>query len=213
MKPSKELKVIIILGPPGSGKGTQATLLSEKLNLFHLETSRIIEANFNVTEPGAVVNVKGKEYSLDEEKKIREAGELMSPPLIHFWMEQKVRELSAEGKSVVFSVSPRTLHEAEQLMPILEELDGKDNITVFNIELSEEDALFRNSHRRICELMRHSILYSPETESAKICMIDGSDLVSRGTLDDPEAIKKRLVEYKERTLPILDFLKNQNFAI
>ena len=212
MKPSNQ-RVVIILGPPGSGKGTQANLLAEKLSLLHLETSSIIESHLRNAKEGEAVTIDGVAYLLDEEKKLRDTGQLMSPPLIHFWLAQRVRELHQEGKSIVFSGSPRTLYEAEQLMPVLEELYGKEAITVLNIELSEEDSLFRNSHRRICELMRHSVLYSPETANLKTCILDGSALVSRGALDDPETIKKRLVEYRERTLPILDFLKTRGFVV
>jgi len=95
-KQNKKL-VVILIGPPGSGKGTQAELLEENLNLYHLETSRIIVANLLNAKKGDFVKVGGKKYFFLEEKKLRESGKLMSSPLITFWIKNKIIEL-AEGE-------------------------------------------------------------------------------------------------------------------
>ena len=58
----KKLMVIILLGPPGSGKATQAELLAETLNLYHLETSEIIERNFAIAKEGDFVKIGSKKY-------------------------------------------------------------------------------------------------------------------------------------------------------
>jgi adenylate kinase family enzyme len=72
-------KVIILMGPPGSGKGTQAELLAERLNLFHLETSKILEEKFKEKTKGEIL-IEGKKYSFSKEKKLWEEGKLCSPP-------------------------------------------------------------------------------------------------------------------------------------
>ena len=88
----------------------------------------------------------------------------MSPPVVAHIMQEKIRQVHSAAKDIVTSGSLRTLYEATHLYPILEELYGKENITAFFLKLDEEQSIYRNSHRRICELVRHSILWSEETE-------------------------------------------------
>ena len=86
------------MGPPGSGKGTQAELLAEKFNLYHLETSEIIEKNFANIKKSDFVKVGGKKYFLWEERKLRQSGKLMSPPLIFFWVKEKIKNWSKKER-------------------------------------------------------------------------------------------------------------------
>lgn len=204
--------VIIILGPPGSGKGTQASLLAEKFDLYHLETSKIIEKNFSGMKKGDFVLTGGKRYYLIEEKKKRESGELMSPPLISFWVKNKIKELSREGEGIVTSGSPRTLYEGKELVPLIKKLYGHSNIKMILLEISEKSSIQRNSHRKMCELMRHSILHTKTTERLKECPLDGSRLALRKD-DNPETIKIRLKEYKERTVPLIDYFRKEGLKI
>jgi len=203
---------VIIIGPPGSGKGTQAELLSEKLNIYHLETSKIIESNLVCTKSNDFVAVLGKKYFLLEEKKLREGGLLMSPPLIAFWIKNKIIELNKEGKGIVTCGSPRTLYEGKEVIPLLKKLYGINNIRVISVKLSAKESIKRNSHRKACELMRHPILFVKETVGLKYCPVDGSKLLFRKD-DTPETIKIRLKEYEERTFPLIDFFKKQGLKI
>jgi len=204
--------VIILIGPPGSGKGMQANLLAEKLNLFHLETSKILEEKFSENIKGSLI-IENKRYSFSKEKKLWEEGKVCSPPFVVYLVSEKIKELKKLDYNLVLSGSPRTLFESEKIIPLLEELYGKKNIKCFLLNISPKETIFRNSHRRICELMRHSILYFKENEKLKRCPIDGSKLVKRGKLDDPETIKVRLKEYKERTLPVIEYLKKRKIKV
>lgn len=208
MRHFNKQKVIIILGSPGSGKGTQAELLAERLNIFHLETSKIIEANLENIKKSDFVAIKGKKYFLVEEKKIRESGEIMSPPLINFWVKNKVKELKKERKGIIFSGSPRTLDEGKELTPFLKKLYGAKNIKIILLELSEKESIWRNSHRKTCQLMRHPILFTEETKKLTKCPFDGSKLLLRKD-DRPEIIRTRLKEYKEKTFPLIELFKKQ----
>ena len=205
--------VIIIIGPPGAGKGTQASLLADKLGLYYLETSKIIEAKVNNAKKTDYQIVKGQRYYLLEEKRNWEQGKLCSPPLVTFWISEKIKELASQGQGIVFAGSPRSLYEAKEIMPLLRKLYQKRNIKVILFTLSAQQSIWRNSHRRICELLRHPILYNEETKKLKYCPLDGSKLITRKKLDDPETIKVRLKEYKQRTLPIIDYLKEQGFLV
>jgi len=206
-------KVIIILGPPGAGKGTQALLLADKLGLYYFETSKIIENKVSETNKDNLVKVGGKEYFLKEEKKLWEEGKLCSPLLVAFWVNQKIQDLSAKGESIVFAGSPRTLPETKKIMPLITKLYGKESIKILLFELDPEDSIYRNSHRRICELLRHPILFNEETKDLTMCPLDGSKLVRRKKLDDPETIKVRIEEYKKRTLPIVSYLEDNDYNI
>jgi len=206
-------QIVIIIGPPGAGKGTQASLLSDKLGLYYLETSKIIERKVMSAKEGEIEIVNDKEYPLIEEKKKWETGELCSPPVVSFWIKQRIQELANEGESIVFAGSPRSLHEAEQVTPLIEELYGKENIKIILFELKAEQSIWRNTHRRICELIRHPVLFNKETEKLTMCPLDGSKLVKREKLDDPEIIKIRLEVYKKETLPVIDYFKQRELKV
>jgi len=212
-------QIIILLGAPGAGKGTQAELLSDKLNLYYFETSKILEQKFHESEdfssdsPERVIEVEGERYDILDEKKLWKEGKLCSPPFVTYLVKEKIKKLAGQGEGLVLAGSPRTIYEGEKIIPLLKELYGLENIKTVLIEISPEETLFRNTHRRICELMRHPILYNEETKNLKICPLDGSRLVERKGLDDPETIKIRLKEYKERTLPLVDFFEKQEIRV
>ena len=208
----KDNKVIILIGPPGSGKGTQAELLAKKLNIYHLETSKILEEKFKEKTKGFVV-IEGKKYSFSQEKELLEAGKLCSPPFVAYLTIERIKELKKAKQKLVLSGSPRTLYEAKNLIPLLEKLYGKKRIICFFLEISLEESIFRNSHRRICEIARHPILYSKDNEKLKWCPLDGTKLIKRGKLDDPETIKVRWEEYIKRTLPVIEYLKKRKIRV
>jgi len=213
MKPSnKKSKVIIVLGPPGSGKATQAELLAETLGFYHFETSEIIEKNFAIAKKGDFVKIESKKFFISDEKKLRESGKWMSPPLIAFWVKNEIKALSKKGKGIIFSGSPKTLYEVKAITPLLKKLYGISNVILILLKQKPEVSIWRNTHRKICELMRHSILYTKETAKLKRCPLDGSKLIRRED-SRPEVIKAKLNEYKERTLPVVDYLKKQGVKI
>ena len=214
MKNSKNNKlVIILLGAPGAGKGTQAGLLADKLGLYYFETSRILEESFNLPKKQKFIKVAGKKYFYVDEKKLWTDGILCSPPFVSYLVNQKIKQLYKAGENLIIAGSPRTLYEGKNVMPVLEKLYGKKNIKVILIQVSAQESIYRNSHRRICELMRHPILYSKETEKLKFCPLDGSKLIRRKGLDDPDTIKIRLNEYKERTLPLVQYFKERKLNV
>ncbi|MDP2910333.1 MAG: nucleoside monophosphate kinase [bacterium] len=205
-------QVIILFGPPGAGKGTQAELLSEKLSLYYFETSKILEKEFNNPSQEAV-EIDNEKFEASNEKQLWLEGKLCSPPFVSYLVKENIKKLASEGENLILAGSPRTVYEGEKVIPLLKELYGKENIRVVLIEISPEETIFRNSHRRICELMRHPILYSEETKNLSICPLDGSKLVRREGLDDPETIKTRLKEYADRTYPVIEIFKEQGIKV
>ena len=197
-------RVIIFIGPPGAGKGTQAELLAEKFGFFHFESSKVIEEKIKNAEPNDAV--------FQREKKLWESGKLNTPELVLQWIREKIKETANNEEGIVFSGSPRTIPEAEGEIPLLEELYGKENIKVFNLNLSEEESIKRNSKRRICKDNRHPIPNFKEFEGITKCPKDGSGIITR-VLDKPETIKIRYKEYLNRTFLIIDFLKERSYKI
>jgi adenylate kinase len=205
--------VLIVLGPPGSGKGAQGTLLAEKLGLYHFETSKILEKSFRENKEGEYLEAEGEKYFYSNEKKLWEEGTLNSPPYVVELVKERVRTLHSEEKGLLFSGSPRTVYEGERIIPLLSDLYGKENIFVVVLDIKPETTIFRNSNRKICKLMRHSIIFNEETEKLTKCPLDGSELVRRKGLDDEETIKIRIEEYKERTKPLIDFIKKEGLNV
>lgn len=206
-------KIIIFIAPPGAGKGTQANLLAEHFDMVHLETSKVIEKRVMNAKRGEFLEVDGEKFMFEEEKRKWEKGEICSPPFVTQLVIEEIKDLAKMEKGIVFSGSPRSVFEAEKEMPVLEELYSKENIVVLKINLSPEESIWRNSHRRICSLMRHPILWSKDTEKLTICPLDGSKLIKRGSLDDPETIKTRLKEFKEKTEPVIKVLEERGLRI
>ncbi|OHA62328.1 MAG: hypothetical protein A2117_00520 [Candidatus Wildermuthbacteria bacterium GWA2_46_15] len=206
-------QVVIIMGAPGSGKGTQATLVSDKLSLYYLETSKLLEAAFNSPKTKSVVGADGKRYSMTAEKKIWLSGELNSMPFTLSLISEKIKRVFEGGDGLLLAGSPRRVSEAELLVPFLVKLYGKQNIKTVLLEIPAKESIFRNSHRKFCALMRHPILYSRENAKLNYCPLDGSKLVARKGLDDPKTITVRLERYKEETLPIVNYLKKNGFSV
>jgi adenylate kinase len=208
---SKE--VVVLLGPPGAGKGTQATLLSDKFDFYYFETSKILERRFNSAGEKDFINLQGEKYYFSQERKKWEEGALCSPAFVSHLVKKETEKLSQGNESLIFAGSPRTLYEGKEIMPLLVSLYGKNHIKIFLIEISPEESLARNSKRRICELMRHPILYNEETKHLTRCPLDGSKLVKREKLDNPSVIKVRWQEYQKKTLPLIKYFEENNFKL
>ena len=197
-------KAVILIGPIGSGKGTQADVLAEKFGLTHLETSKLLEHEFR--------NGDQSDPKLIEQKKLWESGMLCDPEWVTDLILKETDRLAEQGKGIVYSASPRTIFEVEKQIPELEKVFGKENIYIFHVGLSEAESIKRNSGRRICEENRHPIPDFPEFKNATTCPKDGSGLITR-ELDKPEVIKIRFQEYMNRTYPILDYLQEHGYKI
>lgn len=202
-----EKKIFVLIGAPGSGKGTQAELLAKRFNLYHLETSKLGEEKINNPD---LVN---SDPEVREAKRLYDKGELFPPPWTTKLVLEKVRELTQVNKGVVFSGSPRTIFEAENEFPEFEKIYGKENIHIFEIVLNEEESVRRNSVRKICKANRHPIPATlPEFKNITTCPEDGSEVITR-TLDKPKLIRERYQVYLKETKPISDFLKKLGYEV
>ena len=201
-------KVVIIYGPPGSGKGTQANLLASRKNLIHFDTGKFVEA---LTHDPATWNDK----IIARERKLFDTGMLMTPSFVLGAVKKRTKEIAKSGMSVVYSASPRTLYEAfgegkvAGLISVLEKLYGKKNISVVRLKTKPETSIKRNSARFVCTVCENPVIAGLGLKSCPICL---GKLRTR-TLDKPGVIKVRLKEYDSRTAPILIKLKNKGYRL
>ncbi|MBI4087596.1 MAG: nucleoside monophosphate kinase [Candidatus Liptonbacteria bacterium] len=197
---------IVLYGPPGSGKGTQANLLADKLGITHFDTGKFLEAV--VHDPK-----RQREKVIKRERKNFDTGILVTPS---FTLREVARETIRIGKcglGIIFSGSPRTVYEASGLYPLFEKLYGKKNIYVFELKLSPEGSIERNSSRLVCSVCGYTLLtaYYP-SKKPRYCPVCAGSFYRR-TLDKPEVIKVRLKQYRDRTEPIFDLIKKHGYKV
>jgi len=209
-------KAVIIYGPPGAGKGTQANLLAWRYNFVHFDTGKYLEQLVHDPE-------KQKDPVIKRERENFDRGVLTTPKFALKIISQKTKEISQAGFSVVFSGSPRTLYEAfgsktenrksrQGLIDLLEKEYGKNNIYLILLKIKPEIAILRNRKRLVCSVCGNAVLYNKDIHEHKVCSLCGGKL-KRRVVDDPKLFKVRIKEYKERTLPILMALKKRGYKI
>ena len=196
---------IILYGPPGSGKGTQANLLADNLGLIHFDTGKFLESIWYDPK-------RQKEKLVQREKKFFEGGQLSTPSFVAKEVIKEIKNISKADWGLVFSGSPRTVYEAEQEMPVLEKLYGRKNIFIFVLKLSPQMSIKRNSARLICRTCGYGLLTAYYSKNPKHCPVCGGKFYKR-TLDKPEIIKVRLKEYYNRTEPVFAFLTNRGYKL
>jgi adenylate kinase len=197
---------IMLYGFPGSGKGTQANFLAEKLALVHFDTGKVLEAA--VHDPK-----RQKDPIIARERNFFDTGKLMTPEFVSKELQRHARQIAKAGLGVVFSGSPRTIGEAHELVPLLEELYGTQHVYACYLDISSAESIRRNSARLICRECSRPFLssYYPKTKPTH-CPVCGGTLYKR-TLDNPGVIKTRQQEFEERTKPILKYLKSRGYSI
>ena len=200
-------RAVVIYGPPGSGKGTQAELLAKKYYFIHFDTGRYFENIFRS-------RAAKKDPVFRREKKLFDSGILFTPAWVLKTVSQATKEIAKAGFSIVYSGSPRTLFEAfglknNGLIKLLGELYGRKNITVIKLNIREKTTISRNSQRLVCVICGLPILANSKSKRCSFC----AGPMRKRTLDDPKVIKVRLKEYRERTYPILQTLKKFGFEI
>lgn len=208
---------VIIYGPPGAGKGTQAELVSKRLGLVHFDTGRYIEALVHSKEAGRDKVLKREQVNFD-------IGKLCTPSWVLKIIREATTRIAKAGQGIVFSGSPRTVFEAfgepEEgsgskplagggLIKTLEKLYGKNNIVIIELRLPERESIKRNSRRVVCSVCGLPILAEAKAKSCALC---GGKPRTR-TLDNPEVIRVRLKEFARRTAPIIARLKSRKFSV
>ncbi len=203
MKKMMGKKAIMVLGPPGSGKGTQAKLIAEKLGFFHFITSQV-----------------GKDYiathndsETQKQMDLYKNGILFDPAWLEKVIKEKTQEIFKDYSGIVYDGSPRTLYEAEFLYQFLSGLIGTANMSIVEIDVGDEELKKRLAKRLICSKnSNHVFIRSEKLKTGNSCP-EGDGILSERDLDKPELFDTRMAEYNNRTLFGLNFLKKTHSVI
>jgi adenylate kinase len=188
---------LVLLGPPGSGKGTQGERLQEDLRLPYYATGDILRAAVrDQTELGRTA----KEYM--------DRGDLVPDEVIVGVIAERIDSPEA-ADGFILDGFPRTEPQAEALAARLAELDrGLTGVLLIDVE--DDEVVRRLGGRRTCEANGHvfHVEFNPP-EKEGVCDLDGSPLVVRDD-DEPDVIRHRLDQYHEKTEPLVDYYDGQS---
>ncbi len=188
------MKILLIMGPQGSGKGTQAELIAKEYNVKHVSMGDILRDEARrETEQGKLL----REYM--------NAGKLI-PDEINDGLVRSVVE-GNKNNGLLLDGYPRNKHQAEYLLGIAR----VDGIIVVNI--SDEEAVKRIGKRRICTATKKIYIDDQVTEEdVKECEAAGGKIVQRDD-DTPGAVRKRLQIYHENTAPLLEVFNEKGVKV
>ncbi|MBD3310903.1 MAG: adenylate kinase [Candidatus Magasanikbacteria bacterium] len=192
-------KIIILMGAPGSGKGTQAKKISEKYNYGHISTGDLLRAlaEDENADPG--------DKKMLEDMK---AGRLVADELIYKLAFKEIEKYLSQDKGVVLDGAIRNLDQAKKYYDFFKEKGLKNEIIVIEVKISDESSWNRLTKRRVCAECSYILPYSPENEAMTKCPECGGALEVRED-DKPEVIKKRIEDQGNKTLkPILDYYRD-----
>ncbi len=187
---------LVLLGPPGAGKGTHAKILSEKYRVPHLATGEILRQHIRKQTP---LGLKAKD--------IIEKGGLVSDDLVNEMMFDEIKR-SGLDKGCILDGYPRTIGQAEALDEFLK----KEKLPLdaaIDFATSEKILIMRLSGRRVCPSCGanyHVRNIPPKKEG--ICDVCGEKLTQRKD-DQPDTIKHRLMMYEKETRPLIDYYQGK----
>jgi len=189
--------IVVFLGPPGAGKGTQAKLISQELKLRHVSTGDMLRSAVEKQTP---LGLKAKEYM--------DRGDLVPDELVIAMVEQEV----LQAENLVLDGFPRTLNQAKALESMLSK-HGKGVDKVFLFEIGDDYIVERLSGRRTCPKCGavYHMKFNPPKED-ELCDVCGVKLIQRED-DREEVVRKRLEVYRKQTAELIDFYEKEDKLI
>jgi len=191
---------LILLGPPGAGKGTQASRLSAALNIPHISTGDILRRSVRErTELGLVA------------KTYMDAGKLVPDHVVLRVTEERLRQPDA-ARGFILDGFPRNIRQARALADLLKDL-GKSIDLVLDLTVPEAELVRRMTGRRVCPTCgsTYHLVFNPPSSLGE-CDRCGSDLYQRE--DDKEStVRHRLRVYREETDPLIDYYRERGSLV
>ena len=188
--------IIIMLGAPGAGKGTQALRISEKYNIPHVSTGDLFRANI---KGGTDLGRKAQEYISN--------GELVPDEITIGMLLDRIHEDDCQ-KGYILDGFPRNVHQAEKLKEVLAKEDKTIDFAL-DVEVPDETIKERIGGRRVCAncgASYHLVHHAPKV--ADVCDDCGGELIQRKD-DNPDTVQNRLDVYHEQTQPLIDFYEKE----
>jgi len=189
---------VILFGPPGAGKGTQAKFLVKSLGIPQISTGDMMRAE---RASGSELGARFDSYMSE--------GKLVPDGLVLELMEKRLTQPDAKD-GAIFDGYPRTVAQAEALDALLSKIERTiDHVVALDVEL--DDVVERITGRRVCLDcgQTYHVRYSPPPESGVCVSCQGTRIVQRSD-DNEDVVRHRYAEYKEKTAPILEHYGRQN---
>lgn len=192
--------ILVLLGAPGAGKGTQAERIIKKYNIPQISTGDILRSE-----------VKNNTALGLEAKKYMDKGELVPDELIISMIKNRIEEPDCKN-GFLLDGFPRTVNQAKALDELLKEKGLKLDY-VINIEVPFDVIIKRLTSRLYCSICKktYNLLYSPPTIE-NVCDVCGGKLIKRAD-DEEETVKNRLRVYEDMTKPLIDYYMQQGLLI
>jgi adenylate kinase len=191
---------LILLGPPGAGKGTQAAEIAKRLAIPHISTGAIFRENVR----------QGTQLGLLA-KGLMERGELVPDDVVNGMVRDRLRQADC-ARGFLLDGYPRTVAQAREFRAILTEMRRPQPVVV-NLRVGYHVIVKRLSGRRTCPACQRIYnLHSQPPLRDTVCDADGAALVQRAD-DREEAIHGRLAAYERETAPVVDFYRNEGVLL
>lgn len=191
---------IVLVGPPGAGKGTQAQFIASRLSVPKISTGDIFRANVSSGTPLGV-----------EARKYLDAGDLVPDSVTIAMVRDRLAEPDTES-GFLLDGFPRNVAQAAELDNMLESVGGLD--VVIELDVDEAEVIHRISGRRVCRNDSGHVFhvdYNPSSRGG-VCDVCGGELYQRE--DDSEAtVRHRLEVYAEQTAPLVDYYKERGLLV
>ena len=190
--------IIVMLGAPGSGKGTVAKLLTETLNIEHISTGDMFREEI---KSGSELGKELENYMSD--------GKLVPDDVVIKILDERLSRPTAQN-GVVLDGFPRTKIQAEHLKELLNAKGKKIDVAI-QLNIPDEDIIYRTVKRRICSNKDCGAIYNLEFNKPKqdgICDVCGSELYRRED-DNEETVKRRIDTYHKRSEPIIKYFEEE----
>ncbi|MFC9127165.1 adenylate kinase [Streptomyces sp. NPDC057099] len=192
---------IVLVGPPGAGKGTQAAFLARNLSIPHISTGDLFRANISQqTELGKLA------------KSYMDAGNLVPDEVTIAMAKDRMEQPDAEN-GFLLDGFPRNVSQAEALDELLE-TESMQLDAVLDLEVPEDEVVKRIAGRRVCRNESAHVFHVTYKPAAKegVCDVCGGELYQRDD-DSEETVRTRLEVYHTQTEPIIDYYKAQGLVV
>lgn len=197
--------IIILLGNSGAGKGTQAELLLQKYPLDYIGSGDLLRT-FSQDE----------HFSAQKIKHVMEIGQFVPSFLIgSLWTQifERIKNAADPFSGFILDGSPRRMEESEVLDEALAWYEWEQYARFIYLHISDEEALRRITHRKVCNKCGHTIPYNADTAHLDRCPKCGGELTVRADDQDTHAIQSRIALFKREVEPVLEHYRKKGILL